>query len=61
MATSSDAKGRNVDFRNAIIVMTCNIGADPIKKQSSLGFALKRDEISEEKLSYEYMRKKLTS
>jgi len=55
----SDAKGRKVDFRNAIIVMTSNIGADMIKKQSSLGFALKRDEISEEKLSYEDMRKKL--
>ncbi|MFN8425453.1 MAG: AAA family ATPase [Anaerolineales bacterium] len=32
---------RKVDFRNAIIVMTINIGADVIKKQSSLGFALK--------------------
>jgi ATP-dependent Clp protease ATP-binding subunit ClpC len=56
----SDAKGRKVDFRNAIIVMTSNIGADMIKRQSSLGFALKRDEITEEKLSYEDMRKKLS-
>ncbi len=55
----SDAKGRKVDFRNAIIVMTSNIGADVIKKQSSLGFALKRDEATEERLSYEDMRKKL--
>jgi ATP-dependent Clp protease ATP-binding subunit ClpC len=55
----SDAKGRKVDFRNAIIVMTSNIGADMIKRQSSLGFALKRDEVLEEKLSYEDMRKKL--
>jgi len=55
----SDAKGRKVDFRNAIIVMTSNIGADVIKKQSTLGFALKRDEITEERLSYEDMRKKL--
>jgi ATP-dependent Clp protease ATP-binding subunit ClpC len=31
-----------------------------IKRQSSLGFALKRDEITEEKLSYEDMRKKLS-
>src|SRR6187399_137962 len=44
----SDAKGRKVDFRNAIIVMTSNIGADLIKKQSSLGFAMKRDEATEE-------------
>jgi ATP-dependent Clp protease ATP-binding subunit ClpC len=55
----SDAKGRKVDFRNAIIVMTSNIGADVIKRQSSLGFALKRDEATEERLSYEDMRKKL--
>jgi ATP-dependent Clp protease ATP-binding subunit ClpC len=55
----SDAKGRKVDFRNAIIVMTSNIGADVIKKQSSLGFALKRDEETEERLSYDEMRKKL--
>jgi ATP-dependent Clp protease ATP-binding subunit ClpC len=48
-----------VDFRNAIIVMTSNIGADMIKNQSSLGFALKRDEATEERLSYEDMRKKL--
>ncbi len=54
----SDAKGRKVDFRNAIIVMTSNIGADMIKRQS-LGFALKRDEEVEEKMSYEDMRKKL--
>ena len=55
----SDAKGRKVDFRNAIIVMTSNIGADMIKRQSGLGFALKRDEATEERLSYEDMRKKL--
>jgi ATP-dependent Clp protease ATP-binding subunit ClpC len=56
----SDAKGRKVDFRNAIIVMTSNIGADMIKRQSTLGFALKRDEATEERLSYEDMRKKLS-
>ncbi len=55
----SDAKGRKVDFRNAIVVMTSNVGADAIKNQSALGFALKRDEETEERLSYEDMRKKL--
>jgi len=55
----SDAKGRKVDFRNAIIVMTSNIGADMIKNQTSLGFQLKRDEATTEKLTYEDMRKKL--
>ena len=56
----SDAKGRSVDFRNAIIVMTTNVGADEIKKQTSLGFQLKRDEKTEERTSYEEMRKKLS-
>ena len=56
----SDAKGRTVDFRNAIIVMTTNVGAEEIKKQTSLGFQLKRDEKTEERQSYDEMRKKLT-
>ncbi len=56
----SDARGRKVDFRNAIIVMTSNIGAEVIKRQTSLGFQLKRDEKVEEQTSYEEMRKKLT-
>jgi len=43
----TDAKGRKVDFRNAIIVMTSNVGADMIKRQTSLGFELKRDEETE--------------
>jgi ATP-dependent Clp protease ATP-binding subunit ClpC len=55
----SDARGHKVDFRNAIIVMTTNIGADVIKRQSTLGFALKKDEVVEERLAYEDMRKKL--
>ena len=54
----SDAKGRKVDFRNAIIVMTSNIGADMIKRQS-IGFDLQKDENSGEKEAHEDMRKKL--
>ncbi len=57
----SDAKGRKVDFRNAIIIMTSNVGADMIKRQTSLGFALKRDEVREERESYADMKKKLTT
>jgi ATP-dependent Clp protease ATP-binding subunit ClpC len=55
----SDARGRKVDFRNAIIVMTSNVGADMIKRQSSIGFTLKRDEEVAERLAYDEMRKKL--
>ena len=55
----SDARGHKVDFRNAIIVMTSNIGADMIKRQATLGFALKHDDVLEERLAYDEMRKKL--
>jgi ATP-dependent Clp protease ATP-binding subunit ClpC len=55
----SDARGRKVDFRNAIIVMTSNIGADMIKRQTSLGFALQQNEAETEQLAYDDMRKKL--
>jgi ATP-dependent Clp protease ATP-binding subunit ClpC len=56
----SDARGRKVDFRNAIIVMTSNVGADMIMRQGQLGFQLKVEEEVEEKLAYRDMRKKLT-
>jgi ATP-dependent Clp protease ATP-binding subunit ClpC len=55
----SDARGHKVDFRNAIIVMTSNVGADMIKRQTSIGFSFKRDEETEELQAYDEMRKKL--
>jgi ATP-dependent Clp protease ATP-binding subunit ClpC len=56
----TDAKGRKVDFRNAIIIMTTNIGAELIRSQNALGFALERDEVREEQFVYDEMHKKLT-
>jgi ATP-dependent Clp protease ATP-binding subunit ClpC len=35
----TDAKGRMVDFKNTVIVMTSNVGASRIKKQKTLGFS----------------------
>ena len=55
----SDARGRTVDFRNALIVMTSNVGAEMIKRQTSIGFDIKRDQELDEKLAYQEMRKKL--
>ncbi|MCX8024015.1 MAG: ATP-dependent Clp protease ATP-binding subunit [Thermanaerothrix sp.] len=55
----TDARGHRVDFRNTIIIMTSNIGADMIKRQNVMGFQIKRDETLEEQLAYEEMRKKL--
>ncbi len=56
----SDARGRKVDFRNAIIVMTSNVGADLIRRQTNLGFDLPTDLEAEERLAYDEMHKKLT-
>ena len=55
----TDARGHKVDFRNAIIVMTSNVGAEMIRRQTSLGFDLPRNEDVEERLAYDEMRKKL--
>jgi len=50
----TDSFGRNVDFKNVILIMTSNIGADVIKNQSGFGF-MKRDE----ETSYEKMKELL--
>jgi ATP-dependent Clp protease ATP-binding subunit ClpC len=55
----SDARGRAVDFRNAIIVMTSNIGADLIRRNTSLGFAVRKDEAQTQEEQYGVMREKL--
>jgi len=55
----SDARGHKVDFRNTIIIMTSNIGAEMIKRQTGLGFAIPRDEEADAARSHEEMRKKL--
>lgn len=54
----SDARGRKVDFRNTIIIMTSNVGADLIKRQSALGFLQTNPEV-EDGRAYDDMRKKL--
>ncbi|MDW7754229.1 MAG: ATP-dependent Clp protease ATP-binding subunit [Brevefilum sp.] len=56
----SDARGRKVDFRNAIIIMTTNVGAEMIQRQSTFGFSLTVDETEEEAQAYKEMQKKLT-
>ncbi len=54
----TDAKGRRVDFRNSIIVMTSNIGAELIRKGATIGFAV-HDETKTRQESYERMKEKL--
>jgi ATP-dependent Clp protease ATP-binding subunit ClpC len=55
----SDAKGHKVDFRNAIIIMTSNVGAETIKRGPNLGFAFQQDETIEEERAHGEMRKTL--
>jgi ATP-dependent Clp protease ATP-binding subunit ClpC len=56
----TDARGHTVDFRNTIIVMTSNIGADLIRRQASFGFQLQdADSSDEEDQRYAEMRKTL--
>ncbi len=55
----TDAKGRRVDFRNSIIVMTSNIGAELIRKGSTIGFASRTDEAKTQENAYERMKEKL--
>ncbi len=56
----ADAKGKRVDFRNTILILTSNVGADLIKR-ANIGFSVHRDEIKTEKESYEDMKKKVMS
>ena len=50
----TDSFGRKVDFRNTIIIMTSNVGAELIRKTGSLGFKAQKEEIT-----YEDMKNKL--
>ncbi|MCO6442849.1 MAG: ATP-dependent Clp protease ATP-binding subunit [Anaerolineae bacterium] len=53
----TDARGRKVDFRNAIIVMTSNVGADTIKRGTTLGFQISGDEERTEAQRFDDMKK----
>jgi ATP-dependent Clp protease ATP-binding subunit ClpC len=55
----TDAKGRRVDFRNSIIIMTSNIGAELIRKGTTIGFASRSDEAKTREQSYERMKENL--
>jgi ATP-dependent Clp protease ATP-binding subunit ClpC len=46
----TDSFGRSVDFKNVILIMTSNIGADLIKNQSGFGFGKKSPEANYEKM-----------
>jgi ATP-dependent Clp protease ATP-binding subunit ClpC len=56
----TDAKGRKVDFRNTIIIMTSNVGSDLIRRDSGLGFAVTKDEVKTAEQQYTKMKDKVT-
>lgn len=56
----ADAKGRRVDFRNAIMIMTSNVGANLIKHGAALGFATARDDAKQQEDEYQAMRERVT-
>ncbi len=50
----TDSFGRKVDFKNTVIIMTSNIGAEMLKKQGSLGFKSQAEEVT-----YQAMKERL--
>jgi len=55
----TDARGRRVDFRNSILVMTSNLGSDLIKRETTLGFTVKSDDAQTAAASYDRMKDKV--
>lgn len=52
----TDAKGRTVDFRNTVLIMTSNVGLHTIKREAVMGFRTGE----QEKSNYDDMKKKIT-
>ena len=51
----TDSQGRTVDFRNSVLIMTSNVGANDLKQMKTLGFTAGESE----KDDYEKMKKKV--
>ncbi len=58
----TDAQGRVVDFKNAVVIMTSNVGARMITETTKMGFAAAAEEptLGEQDREYERMKKKIT-
>jgi ATP-dependent Clp protease ATP-binding subunit ClpC len=52
----TDSQGRTVDFRHAIVIMTSNIGASEIARNTPLGFAVTEDDTG---VSYDDMKSRI--
>ena len=57
----TDAKGRTVDFRNTIVIMTSNVGATLLNKEAAIGFSQGRDRARAQQAEYDAMKDKVLS
>jgi ATP-dependent Clp protease ATP-binding subunit ClpC len=55
----TDAKGRTVDFRNTIVIMTSNVGATLLNKEAAIGFMQSKDKAKQQQSEYEAMKDKV--
>ncbi|HEY88562.1 MAG TPA: ATP-dependent Clp protease ATP-binding subunit [Thermoflexia bacterium] len=55
----SDARGRKVDFRNALLIMTSNVGAQEIRRQAGMGFGTGVQGAEDRELEYRELSHKL--
>jgi len=55
----TDGHGRTVDFKNTVVIMTSNVGAELIRRQMSIGFATKKGEAKGQRLDYDTMKERI--
>jgi ATP-dependent Clp protease ATP-binding subunit ClpC len=55
----TDGHGRTVDFKNTVVIMTSNAGAETIKREGQIGFATRKDKAATWEQNYEDMKKKV--
>jgi len=55
----TDGHGRTVDFKNTVVIMTSNVGAELIRRQMSIGFATKKEGAKGQKLDYDTMKERI--
>jgi len=55
----TDAKGRRVDFRNTVMIMTSNVGSDLIRKETTLGFSTSTEDAKTAEDQYKKMKDKV--
>src|SRR2546428_5448326 len=55
----TNAKGRTVDFRNTIVIMTSNVGAALLNREASIGFKQSKDKVKAHQSEYESMKSKV--